>query len=231
MGCVYLATNSVNGKQYVGWTIDFVNRKRMHKVLAERGDNPVFCRAIRKYGWGAFKWRILEWSEDEVALKESEVRLIRELNTRIPYGYNMTSGGEGFRGTHTEETRVRMSIAAMNRSLEVRQRTRLACANNRPSSLALSRSAEVRRGVPLTESHRAKLRIALQGDNNPAKSQAARGKISQALRGRPKSEAHREKLRISQLGRKNGPPSEKTRKKIAASVAKSWLKRRNIDRS
>ena len=59
-------------------------------------DRCVFHAAIRKYGEDAFDWTVMEEgikTHDE--LNEAEKYWIREKNSLIPNGYNMTIGGNG----------------------------------------------------------------------------------------------------------------------------------------
>ncbi|MCK4454676.1 GIY-YIG nuclease family protein, partial [Candidatus Parcubacteria bacterium] len=58
---IYIATNRVNGKQYVGQTtLTLERRKRTHiwKSLVG-GCSGYFYNAIRKYGQKNFVWKIL----------------------------------------------------------------------------------------------------------------------------------------------------------------------------
>lgn len=56
---IYLATNKVNEKKYVGMTTRTLqDRKWNHKTNANdqtRTENNHFSNAIRKYGWEAFE--------------------------------------------------------------------------------------------------------------------------------------------------------------------------------
>lgn len=109
---VYLCTNLINGKQYVGITsISLGKRKSNHKTLAFRKNSQTkFHRALRKYGVENFKWEILDESFENVnELIEKEIKYIAEFNT-YKTGYNMTIGGDGAVGTvHTEEWKAKQS--------------------------------------------------------------------------------------------------------------------------
>jgi group I intron endonuclease len=95
---VYMATNTVNGKRYIGKTakLTFKKRRDMHYFHAKNGKytSPIFHKAIAKYGKESFAWSILvEVLTDKEALSE-EVRLIAELHPE----YNITLGGQGVSG-------------------------------------------------------------------------------------------------------------------------------------
>lgn len=93
MGCVYRATCSTNGKQYIGMTTNsFDRRKYEHSVT---NDGTIFHKAIKKYTKEDFEWDILFVSDDEDALFKKERLYIKVLGTLYPLGYNMASGGRG----------------------------------------------------------------------------------------------------------------------------------------
>lgn len=113
MFTIYRATNSINGKSYVGFDRNWPYRKTAHKCAVKKGSKQVFYNAIRKYGWENFIWEVLEQSEDkELLLKEKEEYYIRKYNTHYKsgYGYNMTYGGEGtFGWIPSAETKQKIS--------------------------------------------------------------------------------------------------------------------------
>jgi len=89
-GCIYLLTNKVNGKQYVGQTLDLKNRISYHHTH----DGTVVDHAIQKYGWRNFSPSIIEDNIPEDKLNEREVHWIKQLNTFEGEGYNCTEGGQ-----------------------------------------------------------------------------------------------------------------------------------------
>ena len=108
---IYLLTNTINGKQYVGQTsVGLDERWRRHCRYARRGNPQYLCRAIRKYGPDAFTREILEHTTVE-DVNVREIYWISELKT-LEHGYNMTEGGEGMRGwVPSEETRAKLRAA------------------------------------------------------------------------------------------------------------------------
>lgn len=94
---IYMATNTINGKCYVGATCATLEHRRYEHVmsaLAHRGGCRVFNAAIRKYGADAFKWTVLSQWTSHAATMAEEVRVIAALRP----AYNMTSGGRGMIG-------------------------------------------------------------------------------------------------------------------------------------
>jgi group I intron endonuclease len=88
---IYILTNKINGKQYIGQAYNINNRWGGHK--SSKDDYPI-CRAIRKYGWENFEKEILI-IVDKVDLDFYEIKCIDVYNTLTPNGYNVNEGGQG----------------------------------------------------------------------------------------------------------------------------------------
>src|SRR5579859_4511997 len=119
---IYLAKNIINGKHYIGFDSKWPRRQYQH---LKNSFNPntidydcIFHRAIRKYGIESFVWEVLYQSTDkEHTIEKMEPYFIQE-NQSFSNGYNMTLGGEGFRGFtrvawnkgigHSEATKLKM---------------------------------------------------------------------------------------------------------------------------
>jgi len=91
---IYLITNKVNGKQYVGLTIGPLDaRLKQHIAAAKKGRKAPLPNAIRKYGAEAFTIKLIRndaRSFDE--LQQQEIDAISDKNTLIE-GYNSAIGG------------------------------------------------------------------------------------------------------------------------------------------
>ena len=93
LGVIYKATNLINGKAYIGQTINFQERKAAH-LNPNCPHKYAFQRAIQKYGKNAFKWEILEDNIPQELLNEREIYWIAYYDTYGPQGYNLTIGGD-----------------------------------------------------------------------------------------------------------------------------------------
>lgn len=87
---VYSITNTINGKMYIGQTVQEVSR-RFHR---HRTGPYAIGNAIRKYGEENFKIDILFNSYDVDMLNEAEKELIASYDTMYPNGYNLMEGGQ-----------------------------------------------------------------------------------------------------------------------------------------
>lgn len=104
-GVIYLITNMINGKSYVGQTIQKLS-KRLYQHRT--GNKGYLDRAIQKYGWENFAHIVLEENVPREMLDEREIFWIALLKTKKPNGYNLTDGGGGNSGI-SDETRARLS--------------------------------------------------------------------------------------------------------------------------
>ena len=115
---VYLVTNITNGKQYVGKTVQSVNKRKYHHIYnVNNGSQYHFHRAIRKYGKSNFIWESIFTANNEETLNKKEIEFIEKYGT-YKNGYNMTLGGEGTSGfTLSKESREKLRIAMLGRKL------------------------------------------------------------------------------------------------------------------
>lgn len=92
-GYVYITTNLINGKRYIG--------QHKSKVFdaSYLGSGTILKRAFDKYGKENFKCEILEWCETFDILNEKEKYYIKFYNADIsPDFYNICIGGYNSRG-------------------------------------------------------------------------------------------------------------------------------------
>jgi group I intron endonuclease len=90
---IYIITNIVNAKQYVGITNSI--SKRWNKHRNAKGSAPALHAAINKYGLDSFIFTHIADSFGSESAKDIERMLIKQHNTLSPHGYNLTSGGDG----------------------------------------------------------------------------------------------------------------------------------------
>lgn len=163
MAIVYLLTNKINGKRYVGKTTRLLEiRWQGHVGSARRGDSDMLvCRAIRKYGPDAFDRMVLEEC-DEKQLPRQEQYWIEKLITHVSHGgYNLTFGGDGGLPGYTfsEESREKIRQKAIGRkhSEETRAKMSAAAKNRVVSAETIAKRAAACRGKKRTEEQRAHL--------------------------------------------------------------------------
>lgn len=99
MFSIYRFTNKVNGKVYIGKTIDPKTRLRDH-LKSSNNSTLALHRAITKYGKENFTFEVIFVTFIESDLDHFERHFIKEYDCCLldgrHKGYNMTRGGEGF---------------------------------------------------------------------------------------------------------------------------------------
>lgn len=123
---IYKATNTVNGKIYIGQTVqrlyERIGDHRRKAIVHESRSH--FHAGIRKYGFEAFTWEVVEFVARDL-LNERERYWIAFYDSANPAkGYNNTKGGDTYE--FTEETRRRIGAAGRGkkRSVEYRENLR-----------------------------------------------------------------------------------------------------------
>jgi len=119
---IYSITNKIDNKTYIGKC-----ERPIDKSKTYFGSGKYIKRAIQKHNIENFNKEIIEECIDSTELGKREIYWIDKLNTTVPYGYNITTGGDGGNGgmkgetnpfygkTHTEYTKKLLSSIFKNR--------------------------------------------------------------------------------------------------------------------
>lgn len=95
---IYKIENKLNGKIYIGKSVNILERFNAHKRNAFNTKSPeydkVLYKAFRKYGIENFDFEIIEEYIDKDFLNAREIYWIMYYNSQI-LGYNETPGGDG----------------------------------------------------------------------------------------------------------------------------------------
>lgn len=175
--CIYMYTNLITGKKYVGKAKDFDKRYKEHLKY----DEQLIDKKINEYGIENFKIEILiENVQDNDKLNEYEKFFIKRKRSHVSYGtgYNRTWGGDGgdTLSGMTDEQRKEHS---------------------RKMSEARKGDKNPMYGKPRSEETKQKLSESLKGKPSKPRSEETKRKISQSLKGKtrkPLSEEHKQKM-------------------------------------
>ena len=233
MGCIYLVTNRINGKQYVGKTSKTMKvRQAVHFAHAkmEGETNIYFHRAIRKYGSDAFDWEVLEENDRSDMLDRLERYYIKKLQTRVPHGYNLTDGGDGHPGyVRSPEWRAKVSQAKMGHFVSEESRRRMSEGQKRAMTPArLAKMSSDRMGVkrgPMSEEQKKKIGKANKGRRFGPLSEEHRAKVSEGVQ-RSMTPEVRQKIREG-VQRSMTP---EVRQKIRERIKRYWKMKRETSK-
>lgn len=160
MYTVYQHRNKINGKVYIGITMQTPEQRWRHGEGYK--SSPHFYAAIQKYGWDNFEHNILfqNLTKEEACKKEQE--LIAKYNSiNREYGYNSTSGGDIF--VMNEETKQKISQSLMGNKNGLGH----PCSEEKKKKIS-----EAQKGRRLTEEHKQKLSEAAKKRHTPCSEQA-----------------------------------------------------------
>ena len=148
---IYRATNTINGKCYIGQTRGSLEiRKRKHLNAARNGGTTNFYKAIRKYGEDAFVWEVICEAKTAKELNFLETYYIGFYDS-LRHGYNMIDGGDNnIMDIPAIKERHRLKM----QSKEVRQK------------LSNAMKQKIAEGRFFTPEHRAKLSEKAKGNHN-----------------------------------------------------------------
>lgn len=203
---IYIITNTINGKVYIGQSKDIANRWRKHKYNLRRNihTNSHLQSAFNIDGEDSFKFDTLEECTKELR-NDREVYWINYYKaTDSNYGYNYQSGGCG-RQTIADETKQKISKGLTGRPVSEETRKKIGNANRGKKA-----SAEL-----------------------SAKLSAQRKGRKAWNKGIPQSEEQKLAHSKRMTGRKNSgmtgkTHSEETRKRLSEATKEIWRKKKGI---
>ena len=172
-GVVYLIWNMVNGRRYVGQTVQTLETRFKGHANCK---TTAIGKAIRKYGVKNFRYGVIKSCASKEEMDYWEKYFIVALHSKTPYGYNCTDGGEGTVGVErSPETRAKLSAASAthcgeknsffgkHHTDETRAKISAKKKGTHHTKETRAKMSEKRKGVPKSPETRAKLSAAKTG--------------------------------------------------------------------
>ncbi|MDD5015473.1 MAG: NUMOD3 domain-containing DNA-binding protein [Atribacterota bacterium] len=211
---VYLITNLINGKKYIGSSKHVVKRLYEHKrtLCNKKHKNLHLQSAWNKHGESHFKFELLEICNIKILLLREDFWITYYNTKNREYGYNIDGATKygSVKRNRSEETKKRLSEAG---KLDWIKRKLSGYKLSEETKLKIGRAFK---GRKISKNVRQKIRESLLGRKF---SQERKNNISKAKIGSKLSEDHKKKIGISNKGKIR---SQETRQKI--SIAKKGLK-------
>ena len=188
--CIYQIKNDINGKIYIGSTVNFDQRKKGHLSLLKNCNHPNhhLQSSFSKYGEDSFSFSIVK-VVDIVSLREEEdfyIEKNKSYDRKIGYNIEKQSNHK----QHSVETKRKISESLMGHKVSDEARKKM-------SKAKLGTSFH--KGHKHTDEARKKMSEKLSGVKRGPRSESVKRKISEANRGRRVSEETRKKMRESRL--------------------------------
>jgi hypothetical protein len=212
MNFIYITTNLIKGKQYVGSHKGDENDKYL-------GSGIALNNSINKYGKDNFQRKILEECDPSLNLT-LETKYIKEYNTLRPNGYNISpTGGIGINHYHSIETKKK--IGAKSRGRIVSKETR-----KKISDARKGRTSPTKGKIPWNKGLKG-----VSEETSEKMSNKAKNRKKQPWEGKNFSEEHKQRISESKKGcispNKGKKFSDETKEKMRI----SQQKRRNNEKN
>lgn len=163
MNFIYITTNLINNKQYVG-------SHKGRKNDTYLGSGTIILKAIKKYGKKNFKRIILEECDVSINLLLEE-KYIKEYNTLIPNGYNISPTGGALIFDDNLRNKKRISLLGKNKgrihSKEIRKKMSEAQKGKKLSIETKQKMSEFQKGRVKSVIERKHLSESKMGSKNP----------------------------------------------------------------
>jgi group I intron endonuclease len=191
---VYGIRNSINGKWYIGESVNIKYRKSKHFSTLKYNchKNDYLQRSWNKYGKEVFEFIILELClEESLEAKEKEW-IAKYKSNDFEYGYNLTDGGNVGKKMK-EESKSKLSDSIKKHWLF---NTHPMLGKNHTQE-AKNKIAAGHFGKPLSDEHKKKLAKASIGNTyslGHKHTDEAKAKMSKARKGKKKSKEHMRKI-------------------------------------
>jgi hypothetical protein len=202
---LYRITNLINGKVYIGQTVQPDKRWYQHRSDAA---NPVMIisRAIKKYGANAFEFEIIAGCKTWDDTNDAETLLVQQYNCQVPNGYNVAPGG--LNAPKSEEWKQKVSQSLMGHEVTAEARDKI---------------SKSHMGLIVPDEVRQKIKIGNTGKEVSEETRQLLSKINMGntnFKGRHHSEEAKQKLVKAAAGRK--PSDIAHQKSVEKTKGNTW---------
>jgi len=201
---IYQIKNVINGNAYIGQSVELNRRSHDHfqRLKNNKHENGHLQNAFKKYGKENFVFDILLYCEP-FELTRYEQKIVDILEPQYNICKECVDSPKGIK--RTEESKLKMSLAANGRKHTEETKRKISLAN---------------KGRKVSEEGRYNMSVARTGH---VMSEEKKQKISKSLTGRKHSEETKQKM---SLARNKRIISEETRKKLSLAQKAVWQRKK-----
>lgn len=200
---IYEIVNLVNGKRYVGSSVDLSRRLRVHRrhLVVGTHHNARLQRAWKKYGPEAFDFRVVLLCGTESLIEQEQAAIDR---LKPEYNLSPTAGNLlGFRLTDEQ---------------------RAACKGRKQTEEWVQKRSQSHVGAKRSEETRRRISEAMTGKKHKTpRSAETRAKLSEAMKARPENPERVAKMAATKRG---STLTEEHKRRIGEASKLMWAKRK-----
>mgnify|MGYP001580488845 FL=1 len=228
---IYKIINCINGKVYIGQSIDIKTRFYHHKrnALVKKVNHPLYD-SIRCYGIDNFEFIIIEEIEDINKLDGREQYWLDHYKAyNRSFGYNLRTEAKSNKGCkHSEEGRKRNSESHKGKKLseEHKKNISLSGLGKKHSEETKAKMAKSAKGKPKSEIAKKNMSLARKGivpwnkgKKRPPFTEEHKKNMSLGKQGKKLSEEHKRKIGLAHKGK---IISEDTKNKLSEKIINLW---------
>ena len=177
---IYRIQNNINGKSYIGQSVNIERRWKDEKKMKDTNDH--LTKSFLKYGIDNFTFSVIEECKVE-ELDEKEQFYIEKYKTNDPnFGYNMNSGGSKFKKWNDEiKEKIAKSQRGKHHTEETKEKLRQFHTGLHPSEETYKRMCEANRKI--ADKNRGKSFVSEEG----------RKRISEKNKGKKRNESFKKR--------------------------------------
>jgi len=119
MGCgIYKIQNTVNGKIYIGSSVNLESREYKHFWMLGRNnhDNEYLQHSYNKYGKESFKFEVIEECVDNDLINRENYYIDFYRSNILEFGFNLAKVNEFRRNTYNDDVKIKLSKSNLTKN-------------------------------------------------------------------------------------------------------------------